>query len=301
MVAGRIVLLTSKIRGIVDTSYSGSSSALAAESAHIIITNNMPFLGRWWHQPDARDAFWMSWISLVITIIAAIGGVVGYAKTDSTLILAFGLENFVDFISSAVVLWRFYCPTGADQEMLAKLQKREERASVAISLVIGLLGTFVFAIGIFDLLDHDKDQDLDLLFIISFVSIIVFGSLTIIKFQYAQKLDSSSLYKDGICSLIGTCLSASLLLTTAIIDKAPHAWYIDPIVSLLIGFSAIIYGWKIVVDMLKNGIPIFHPSWWYSCGANEMAQELPAPKDSTGEFVENPAPVEEKVAEHEVI
>ena len=271
----------------------------------------MAFPGRWWHQPDARDAFWMSWISLIITIFAAIGGVVGFAKTASTLILAFGLENFVDFISSAVVLWRFYCPKGVDQARLAKLQKREERASVAISLVIGLLGAFVFAIGIIDLLGHDKDQDLDLLFTISFVSIIVFGSLTIIKFQYAQKLESSSLYKDGICSLIGTCLSASLLLTTAIIDKAPNAWYIDPIVSLLVGISAVVYGWKVVVEMLKNGIPIFHPSWWtssesndqagYSRDSNENDQELPARKNSTGEFVENPAPAEEKVAEHEVI
>lgn len=255
----------------------------------------MSFPGRWWHQPDARDAFWMSMVSLVLTIIAAIGGIVGYFKADSTLILAFGLENVVDFISSAVVLWRFFCPDGADQEMLAKLQKREERASVAISLVIGLLGTFVFAIGVYDLLEKDKDQDLDLLFTISFVSIIVFGTLTIIKFQYAQQLDSASLYKDGICSLIGTCLSGSLLLTTAIIDKAPGAWYIDPIVSLLIGFSAVIYGWKVAVDMMKNGIPIFLPSWWYSCGMNEMAQELPAPKDSTGEHAE------ENVAEHEVI
>mmetsp|Transcript_24074 Transcript_24074/g.37747 ORF Transcript_24074/g.37747 Transcript_24074/m.37747 type:complete len:268 (+) Transcript_24074:166-969(+) len=266
------------------------------------------FPGQWWHQPDARDAFWMSWLSLILTIIAAIGGTVGYAKTTSTLILAFGLENVVDFISSAVVLWRFYCPTGADQEMLAKLQKREERASVAISLVIGLLGAFVFAIGVFDLLEHDKDQDLDLLFIISFFSILVFGSLTIVKFQFARKLDSASLYKDGICSLIGTCLSGSLLLTTAIIDYWPGAWYIDPIVSLLIGFSAVFYGWKIVVDMLKSGIPIFLPSWWYSCGeTNEMAQELPvetpAAKDSTktGDFVENPSPAEEKVAEHEII
>ena len=160
------------------------------------------------------------------------------------------------------------------------------------------------------MLGHDKDQDLDLLFTISFVSIIVFGSLTIIKFQYAQKLESSSLYKDGICSLIGTCLSASLLLTTAIIDKAPNAWYIDPIVSLLVGISAVVYGWKVVVEMLKNGIPIFHPSWWTSSESNDQAgysrdsnkndQELPARKDSTGEFVENPAP-EEKVAEHEVI
>ena len=242
----------------------------------------------------------MSWVSLILTLIAAIGGVIGYVKADSTLILAFGLENLVDFMSSAIVLWRFY---GADEAKLATLQKREERASVAISMVIGILGAWVSAVGVFDLCDPEKDPDLDLVFTISFVSIIVFGALTIIKFQYSRELDSASLYKDGICSLIGTCLSGSLLLTTSIINKAPNAWYIDPIVSLLIGLSAIVYGWKVVVVQLQNGVPIFHKDWWLGkeAGTGAMTQELPVATNSpVTSPVKSPQSEEEK-AEHGVI
>mmetsp|Transcript_118 Transcript_118/g.282 ORF Transcript_118/g.282 Transcript_118/m.282 type:complete len:266 (-) Transcript_118:151-948(-) len=265
----------------------------------------MAFPGRWWHKPEAQDAFWLSWISLICTIVAAIGGLVGFSKTESTLILAFGLENIVDFTSSAVVLWRFYCPHGCDEAKLAKLQKREERAGVAISIVIGILGLFVFSIGIVDVLKRDKDTDLGLLFSISFVSIIVFGTLTILKFKYANDLDSESLYKDGICSLIGTCLSGSLLLTTAIIDRAPKAWVLDPIVSLLIGISATVYGFRVVIKMVQSGVPIFHRDWWITKEdtntKHDLNQELPdLEKNGNGDY-EGGQATEEKRAEHEVV
>ena len=96
-------------------------------------------------------------------------------------------------MSSLVVLWRFYCPHGCDEALLAKLSKREERASLAISIIIGLLGIFVFIVGIVDIMSRDEDTDLTLLFTISFVSILIFGTLTIIKFKYANDLDSQSL------------------------------------------------------------------------------------------------------------
>ena len=87
---------------------------------------------------------------------------------------------------------------------------------MAISIVIGILGLFVFSIGIVDVLKRDKDTDLGLLFSISFVSIIVFGTLTILKFKYASDLDSESLYKDGmslalffyaiVITVVSTCM-----------------------------------------------------------------------------------------------
>lgn len=182
---------------------------------------------------------------------------------------------------------------------MAKLKQREERASVAISIVIGILGTFVLCLAIFDFLENDTDQDLGLLFFISFVSIIVFGALTMIKFKYSRELDSPSLYKDGICSLIGTCLSGSLLLTTAIVDERPNAGYLDPVVSLLVGVTAIFYGFKVIIALLHDGVPIFHPEWWfqetmgageegegnsteYQKGHDNKEQELPAKGQAEG-------------------
>lgn len=244
----------------------------------------MAFPGRWWHKPDPQDAFWLSWVSLICTLIGGIGGIVGYKKTESTLILAFGLENFVDFMSSIIVIWRFYAPFGCDEATLSRLEKREERASVAISIVIGILGLYIFGVAIYDFTNSDEDQDLSLLFTIAFVSVLVFGSLAIIKFKYARDLDSPSLYKDGICSAIGTVLSGSLLLTTAIIDYAPNAWFIDPVVSLIIGVSATVYGFRVVINMVRNGVPIFHPEWWITKREREGDIGAPIPEAKNQEL-----------------
>ncbi|KAL7542965.1 hypothetical protein ACHAXR_012253 [Thalassiosira sp. AJA248-18] len=125
---------------------------------------------------------------------------------------------------------------------------------VAISIVIGFLGLFVFAVSIIDLLQKDnRDTELSILFTVSFIAILVFGSLTIIKFKYANNLASPSLYEDGICSLIGTCLSASLLLTTTIIEHSHEAWILDPIVSIIIGVSATVYGFRVAISMIQSG------------------------------------------------
>lgn len=133
---------------------------------------------------------------------------------------------------------------------------------VALSIIIGMLGLFLICVGIVDIVLTEKDDDFDLLFVASIVSLIFCGALMIIKFKYAADLDSKSLYFDGICSLIGVCLSASLLLTTAIIESFPGAWYIDPVASLVLGVGAAVYGFKIVIEMVLSGVPIFHKDWW---------------------------------------
>ena len=56
-----------------------------------------------WNEPTGFHVYVLSWISLIITLIAGIGGIVAYYTLDSSLILVYGLENLVDFMSSAIV------------------------------------------------------------------------------------------------------------------------------------------------------------------------------------------------------
>mmetsp|Transcript_16958 Transcript_16958/g.23261 ORF Transcript_16958/g.23261 Transcript_16958/m.23261 type:complete len:284 (-) Transcript_16958:498-1349(-) len=219
----------------------------------------------WWKNPNATHAFWLSLISVVVTATAAISGILAYQVTESSLMLCYGLENWVDFFSSVIVLWRFFLPGGlADESRMVSLRQREKRASIAISFILGLLG-----IGVIVAAAHDYDQgeeeeeNLGILIGISFVSIIIFGFMTTVKFHYAIRLSSAALQKDAVCSLIGTILSGSLFFNTMIIVKYPEYWWIDPTVALVCGALSLLIGFWAVLRALCQGIPIYNPKWWF--------------------------------------
>lgn len=192
--------------------------------------------------------------------------------TGSSLFLVLGLENCVDFISSAVVLWRFFVPSTLTTELEGILQNREKRASVAISMILVVLGVAIWITAIEDFVrgQEESNQQTTAL-VISGVSSFLFSILTVFKFRYAKVLDSPSLYKDGICSMIGTILSVSLFINTLIIVEAPSAWWIDPAVAIACGVVSFVYGvWTLYVANCKMGLPIFSSRWWFfSHGDND--------------------------------
>lgn len=201
----------------------------------------------------------------------------------------YGLENCVDFLSSAVVLWRFFAPSSITKALEAKLQSREKRASVAISMILVVLGLGTWIAAIEDLLRGQEKQDQqEIAIVISLVSCFLFGILTVFKFHYAKVLDSPSLYKDGICSSIGTILSASLFVDTLIITATPQAWLMDPIVAIGCGLAALAYGlWTLHAARYKSNWPIFSRSWWFLNHGDSEQREAAAedPGESDDRFV----------------
>lgn len=162
-----------------------------------------------------------------------------------------------------VVVWRFFIPGTLTKELEEHLAKREERASMAISFILVLLGIFVVG-GALDALANgaEDENDMSLVLGISFVSIFVFGLMTAFKFQYSKLLNSPSLHKDGLCSLLGTILATALFVNTMIIEKFPATWYLDPVVSILCGIAAAVMGIQAIYSAKKSGIPVFSAQWW---------------------------------------
>jgi len=160
-----------------------------------------------WYAPTAVHAYKISIISCGITFVAAILGFVAFGAADSAAMLGFGLENMVDLMSSMVVVWRFYVGgDSAPPELVAKLDRREKRASVLIAIVLFILGVTVMSTAVTHLAEKEHGNNVGLLIGLSFPSFLVFGALATIKFRMADMLGSPSFKKDAICSLFGAIL-----------------------------------------------------------------------------------------------
>lgn len=236
----------------------------------------------WWSDPTSQHAFILSWISLVVTIIAAIVGIVGSLRLESPLLLVYGLENIIDFFSSAIVVWRFYTPSSGvneqDADRDARLEAREKRASVAITIVIAMLGFSAILSAVNNLVDGDEVSvdDLWTLYYLSFVSLIIFGTLTLLKLRFAAKLKSPSLRKDGICSAIGAILALALFVNTfADLSSNGALWWLDPTVAFICGIGCLVYGLRgIYKAYVRDNHPIFSISWWRQSDTNDAQKGL---------------------------
>lgn len=208
-----------------------------------------------------------------------------FQRLDLSLALVFGLENCVDFLSSAVVLWRFFAPSQLDQALEAKLKGREVRASVAISFILVLLGIQVIASSSSDMAKgQEEESGKEAAITIGFFSMPIFGTLALLKFRYSKALESPSLYKDGVCSLIGTILAAALFLNALIIHNSPNAWWLDPVIALFAGFAALFYGfYGVYMAKTRENHAIFSLAWWNS------SDEVPNPpsKSANTEMVDS--------------
>ena len=182
--------------------------------------------------------------------------------------LLYGLENSVDFTSSLIVLWRFYAPGELTKEREEELKNREDRAAVAISGLILLLGVLVIPAAVGDLNEgtpsaSETGRDLEVIILLSGLSIVIFSVMTILKIYYAKSLDSESLLKDGLCSVIGVILSTLIFINSWVINTHPEFWEIDAYSAILCGIIAVAIGVHgIFKAMYIKKKRIFSKSFW---------------------------------------
>ena len=74
-----------------------------------------------WNEPSAKNAFILSVVSVLFTLIAALVGIGYYMTTGSSLTLVFGLENVVVRTSAPVVFLSNQSPNAKERQRQRRL------------------------------------------------------------------------------------------------------------------------------------------------------------------------------------
>jgi divalent metal cation (Fe/Co/Zn/Cd) transporter len=161
---------------------------------------------------------------------------------------------------------------------------------MAISIIMGILGIGIIGAAIDDfLMGEDEPKHRQLILGLSFVSVLMSGTMALYKFNYSAHLNSPALFKDGICSTIGAVLGAALFFNTLILQVNSSLWWIDPVVSLICGIIAIaLAGQAFYTASCVEGLPLCSIRWWLMSeghGSDETSDGDAEPKPQESEIV----------------
>ena len=207
------------------------------------------------------EAFLLSWISLLVTVVAFVAGLIVAVATASSATLGFALENAVDFVSSALVCWRFQ--GGGKSIPEATLELREKRASVGIALSFVALAFVVGGVASGHLSTHESPSNVGALLGLAVPSVLLFSGLGGLKLWVGIATKSPSMKKDAACSLCGALLSLAVCIGVAASEGTDgDVWWFDAMMALLVSICLLIYGAGVLIKNALDGMQWWLPEFW---------------------------------------
>ena len=179
----------------------------------------------------ARKVRLLSWASLAwMTIEGAVAIAAGIAASSIALI-GFGLDSGIEGLASLIIVWRF---TGARIHSHAA----ERRAQKLVAAQFFLLAPYVTFESLQALITGERADPSPVGIGLAIASIILMPALGIAKQRLAGRLGSAATAGEGRQNLLCAYLAAALLVGL-VGNAAAGAWWLDPLVGLLIAALAL--------------------------------------------------------------
>ena len=174
----------------------------------------------------AARARLLSWVSLAYMGAEGAIAIIAGVMAGSVALIGFGLDSAVEGFASAIIVWRF---TG--HRIFSDAAER--RAQKLVALQFFVLAPYVGAESVRALVTGQRPDASALGIALAASSLVVMPYLGIAKERLAERLGSAATKGEGRQNMLCAFL-AGALLAGLVGNAAFGAWWLDPIVGLLI-------------------------------------------------------------------
>ena len=186
----------------------------------------------------------LSYFTIIYNIIEGIISIFMGVLAGSISLVGFGLDSFIESLSSGVVLWRFkYHADACDLER----KKIEKKATRYVGITLFILAAYVALESIHRLLADKVTEPTIAGLIIPLISIAVMIFLFRTKNRIGKDMHSHSLIADSKQTLACIYLSIAVLMGF-IFNYLFGFWQADPIAGLIIAFLLIREGHRVIKE-----------------------------------------------------
>lgn len=179
----------------------------------------------------ARRARVLSWVSLAYMTLEGAIAILAGILAGSVALIGFGLDSAIEGFASAIIVWRF---TGARMFSPAA----EQRAQKLVAIQFFILAPYVGVESVQALVEGERADVSWLGIALSATSVVVMPYLGIAKQRIADQIGSAATRGEGRQNLLCAYLAGALLgglLANAVLG----AWWLDPLIGLLIAAVAV--------------------------------------------------------------
>jgi divalent metal cation (Fe/Co/Zn/Cd) transporter len=179
----------------------------------------------------ARRVRLLSWLSLGAMSIEGIVAIAAGIIAGSIALVGFGLDSAVEGFASVIIIWRF---TGS--RVLS--ETAEQRAQKLVAIQFFILAPYVGFESVRGLIDGQHPDVSVLGMALAAWSLVTMPLLGIAKQRIAHQIGSAATKGEGRQNLLCAYLAAALLIGLAG-NAIAGAWWLDPVVGLVIAAVAI--------------------------------------------------------------
>lgn len=152
-------------------------------------------------------------------------------KAGSILLIAFGLDSFLEIIAGSTLIWRLRKENNGAPE--AEIERAEKRSSRIVGSILLLLAVYVTATSLFNLFTHQAADTSVSGIAIAIASVILMPFLTMRKRRLGKAIHSDALIEDGMCNI--TCAyMAGTVLIGALVTALFGWWWVDSVAALVL-------------------------------------------------------------------